>query len=174
MQIPTRNRATVKGLRHQKTMNGNSLDRPSLAPHGVPSGPSELEQLAGTRVILIDDEPGVLRALSLVLQALKCTVKPCNKPGEGVTHLTESILSGERWDAILCDLRMPGMSGLDVLSAVRATGSHIPFILMSGHATAADIEESAALGADGFLPKPFSPGQLAGEIARLKRRTIVR
>jgi CheY-like chemotaxis protein len=123
---------------------------------------------------LIDDEPGVLRALSLVLQALKCAVKPCNKPGEGVTSLAESLVTGESWDAILCDLRMPGMSGLDVLSAVRATGSRIPFILMSGHATTADIDESAALGADGFLPKPFSPGQLAGEIARLKRRAPVR
>jgi CheY-like chemotaxis protein len=64
---------------------------------------------------------------------------------------------------------MPGLSGLQVLATVRADGCQFPFVLMSGHATTADVDEARALGVSGFLSKPFSPPQLAAEVDRIKR-----
>jgi CheY-like chemotaxis protein len=122
--------------------------------------------LSGLRVFLIDDEPGVLKALSMVLQAFGGTVQAYPRADEALAALkTGSQTSPPH--IIVSDLRMPGLSGIQLLHSLRALGIGIPFILMSGHATVTDIKEAAEAGVDGYVPKPFSPPQLVTEILRL-------
>jgi len=115
------------------------------------------------RIMLIDDEPGVIFALKLMLEALECEVLPFS---QGKLAL-ETLKTDQRFDFILCDLRMPELDGFDVLTAVKSLNSNIPFILISGHATAEDIERGKALGISSFLGKPFSAQDLKEILSKI-------
>ena len=113
-------------------------------------------------VLLVDDEPSVRGSLKLILEAMGFKVTACTNPIEGLAALKESS-----FDVILSDLKMPQMSGVDFLALIRTSGSNIPFILMSGHATKNDIDKARAYGIKTFLPKPFSPNELLFELENL-------
>ena len=115
-----------------------------------------VEVLEGIELILVDDEPGILRALSLLLGSLKCKVSAHPSPVEALAYLA----TGARPDAILSDLRMPGMTGMAFLQHLRAHGDATPFVLMSGHANTEDVIQAKAAGIASFLGKPFPPQDL--------------
>lgn len=119
------------------------------------------------RILVIDDESTVLRALSLLLEA----VGHNSLSAKGSRDALEIITSGEAIDFILCDLRMPEMSGIDLLCDLNRMGCTIPFILMSGHATPNEVNEAIREGAVGFLGKPFSP-EMLDEILKLGKGSI--
>lgn len=121
------------------------------------SCPPGLEVLRGLRVVLVDDEPGVLRALTLLLEALHCKVTGFNTPNAALTYLC----SQPSVDFVLSDMRMPGLSGAELLKHLRASNFAAPFFLMSGHATHEEVNEARGAGLQGFLSKPFTPRQLA-------------
>lgn len=107
-------------------------------------------------VLLVDDEPTVRSSLRLVLEAMGFKVNACTNPLEAL-----EVLKGEAaFDVVISDLKMPHMSGIDLLSTIRGANSKIPFILMSGHATKEEVSKARALGINSFLPKPFSPHEL--------------
>lgn len=108
------------------------------------------------RVILIDDESGVLLALKLMLGAMGAEVEAFNSPKAGI----ERALNGSPYEFIISDLRMPEIDGFGVLTAVRAANISTPFILMSGHATTDDIAKAKSLGMTDFLGKPFQPDEI--------------
>jgi len=108
------------------------------------------------RVILIDDEPGVLLALKLMLGAMGAEVEAF---GSGQAGLARA-LNGSPYDFIMCDLRMPEIDGFGVLKAVRAAHITTPFILVSGHATEDDVTLAKSLGMTDFLGKPFQPDEI--------------
>lgn len=107
-------------------------------------------------VVVVDDDPGVLKALTLLLQAFRWTVVPFSAPYEVVSYLKENPSP----DLILSDLRMPAMNGLELLASVRDITLSVPFVLMSGHATPQEADAARSLGMNGFLSKPFTPNQL--------------
>ena len=107
-------------------------------------------------ILLIDDESSVLSALKLVLKVLGHQVREFSNPLEAL----ECLKSDPSLDLILCDLKMPVMNGIQFLEAARQAGVTTPFFLMSGHAVEQDVAKAKALGAAGFLGKPFTPQQL--------------
>jgi DNA-binding NtrC family response regulator len=107
-------------------------------------------------IVVVDDDPGVLKALTLLLQAFHWTVVPFSSPQQVVEYLKDNPAP----DLILSDLRMPAMNGLELLASVRDLMVSVPFVLMSGHATPQEAKEAEELGTSGFLPKPFTPVQL--------------
>lgn len=108
------------------------------------------------KVILIDDEAGILLALKLMLGAMGAEVETFNGGKAGI----ERALNGAPYDYILCDLRMPEIDGFAVLKAIREVNLGVPFILISGHATAEDVAQAKALGMTSFLGKPFQPEEI--------------
>lgn len=110
--------------------------------------------------MLIDDEPGVIFALKLMLEALNCEVSPFEKGLEAINFLK----SESNFSYILCDLRMPELDGFEVLRLVKEIAPEIPFILISGHATSEDVAIAKGLGSAGFLGKPFTVDQLKGAL----------
>jgi len=111
--------------------------------------------------MLIDDEPGVLRALSLLLRAFGYSVEAFSSPTEAIDYLR----SPNSIELVLSDLRMPELSGEEVLRQIRAEFGPLPVIIMSGHATDGDIVRLKSAGLSAFVPKPFTPAQLTAAIA---------
>src|SRR5262245_32796625 len=104
-------------------------------------------------IMLIDDEPGVLTALKLMLGALGASVETF----PGGAEALEVLRGDTHFDFILCDLRMPDLDGIEVLQEAKKIRPALPFVLISGHATNADIDRARELGSFGFLGKPFAP-----------------
>ncbi len=79
----------------------------------------------------------------------------------------------EAFDAVLMDVQMPEMDGLEATGAIRAweqhTGGHVPIIAMTAHAMKGDRERCLAAGMDGYVAKPIQPAELFGMIQMLVR-----
>jgi DNA-binding NtrC family response regulator len=121
------------------------------------------QTLEGIKLVIVDDEPGILRALSLILGSLKCEVTALSSPKMVLEH----IENGGTPDAIVSDLRMPDMNGIELLFALRFKGVGTPFILMSGHATPQEVDSARGANLTAFLSKPFAPQDLIRELERV-------
>ncbi len=116
------------------------------------------------RVLVVDDEEQIRRALRSVLQARHYVVESAASGEEAVE------LTAERTpDLIILDLSLPGMSGLDVCRVLREwyTG---PILVLSVRSGDADKIAALDLGADDYLTKPFSTGELLARVRALLRR----
>lgn len=120
------------------------------------------QTLEGIKLVLVDDEPGILRALTLILSSLKCDVTALSSPKMVLEHID----NGGSPDAIISDLRMPEMNGIELLFALRFKGVDTPFILMSGHATPQEVASAKGGKLTAFLSKPFAPQDLVRELER--------
>ncbi|MCB9029848.1 MAG: response regulator [Deltaproteobacteria bacterium] len=107
-------------------------------------------------IMIIDDEPGVLTALKLMLGAMGANAEIFERGSDAI----EALKAGSDFNLILCDLRMPEMDGFEVLAAIREFLPDIPFYLISGHADDDDIAHANSLGMTGFLAKPFDPEEI--------------
>ncbi len=108
------------------------------------------------KILLVDDEPSVLFALKLLLQTFGHSIIDISNP----IRVPEELKTHSDIDLIMCDLRMPSMDGVEVLRIIRKNLPNLPFIRMSGHASAEETEEVLSLGHAGFLAKPFSVEEL--------------
>jgi CheY-like chemotaxis protein len=109
-------------------------------------------------VLVVDDEPDILLAVRLMLEADGYTVIEAGN-SEDALELAETQKAGV--EAIFLDLRMPGVDGWAMLKALRANGmSHLPVIVLSAYCDPVAIEQSAELGARGYLSKPFEATDL--------------
>ncbi len=105
-----------------------------------------------TRILIVDDEGNIRRMLASLLAAEGYA------PLEAATGL-EGLdkMETERPDAVLLDLALPGMSGLDVLKEIVADWPEVPVIMMSGQASLGDAVSATRQGAYQFLEKPLTP-----------------
>lgn len=114
--------------------------------------------------MLIDDEPTVLTALRLLLEALGYAVEAF----PGGQQALAALRSGSTPDLVICDLKMPELNGIQVLEQVHAHAPQIALTLMSAHALPDDVERAKRIGVKGFLAKPFTPEELRTLIAALR------
>lgn len=114
------------------------------------------------RICLVDDDALLRDALSLSLRDQNCEVSALG----GAIGALDAI-SRDRFDVIVTDLKMPGMGGAELISAIRVRSPETPIVAMSGEG-----DNAATCGAELFLRKPFKIKQLiaAIEAARLMRR----
>lgn len=108
---------------------------------------------AGRRVLLIEDEPNIVEAIRFVLSRDGWAVSTHH---DGATAL--DAVRDRRPDVVVLDIMLPGMSGLDVLTALRADPSttSIPILMLTARGRREDRETSLRLGADRFMTKPFA------------------
>jgi two-component system chemotaxis response regulator CheY len=112
------------------------------------------------RVLLVDDSPAMRVFLRRVLRSSGISVAECYEAGNGGEAL--ALLRTERVDLIMTDINMPEMDGEEFLRRLkedRRLGS-IPVIVISTDATEQRIDHMMALGACGYLTKPFLPEEL--------------
>ncbi len=115
----------------------------------------------GLRVLLVEDNPdhALLTRRALEREESVSCVAIC---ADGVAAL--DLLSGSERapDLILVDVRLPGISGLDFLDAVRSMPSMrgVPVVLLSSSASESQVNEAIKRGASAFITKPLRPGRL--------------
>ncbi len=100
-------------------------------------------------------------------EILKTTIKKDGYEVEGAADgkSAQYILSVHDFDIVLSDVKMPSMDGIELLQWIKKNKT-LPVILMTGFSEILEIKEAAELGADGFLPKPFSQSDLNETILR--------
>jgi len=119
------------------------------------------------RILVVDDEPAVLEIAALVLQERGYEVRKAKDGFQALVELRRSMP-----DTIISDLRMPNMSGFELLSVIRRRFPHIPVIAVSGEYTG---DFPAGLIADAFFVKgQYSPEELFHKIAELIEQSPIR
>jgi DNA-binding NtrC family response regulator len=113
------------------------------------------------KILIVDDERSVAQSIALALA------------GDAVE--IETVLSGEdalirtaavKYDLVICDLMMPGLSGLDLLKSLREYRPQTPVLMITGYPTVKTAEESLKMGAVAYITKPFTPADIRSAAAR--------
>jgi EAL domain-containing protein (putative c-di-GMP-specific phosphodiesterase class I)/CheY-like chemotaxis protein len=115
-------------------------------------------------VLIVDDDPAVARALRRVLEAVGYSVSVV-----GGGELAVEAITKNSFDVVISDIQMPGMTGVDLLRAIRALDLDVPVILMTGVPTVETAIEAVNLGALQYLPKPTPNDALLKAVARASR-----
>jgi len=106
-------------------------------------------------VFVIDDEETIRGSLSKLLAAIAV---PCETFASAEAFLAG--YAGQQPACLLVDVRMPGMSGLDLIEEIGRRGLSLPAIVMTGHTDLPSLERLDTIPTIGFLEKPFSVGDL--------------
>lgn len=106
-------------------------------------------------ILVIDDEEVVLDSCTQVLAGATCRVLTAAGGAQGLKLIEESPP-----DLVFVDLKMPGLSGFDILEIIRGRYPHMVVIVITGYATVSSAIEAMKKGAFDFLPKPFTPEEL--------------
>src|SRR6185312_4983758 len=113
------------------------------------------------RVLIIDDEPAVLRVLGLLLERNGFAVASAGNARDGLALLAE-----KGFDVVLSDIIMPELSGLDFLKELRQHDLDVPVILMTAGATLDSALDAIEYGAQQYLLKPVEPEALIHAVGR--------
>ena len=118
-----------------------------------------------TRVLVVDDEPQILRALRINLRARQYEVTTA---ANGTQALDEAAAHPP--DLVILDLGLPDMNGVDVIGGLRGWTA-VPIIVLSGRADSTDKVEALDAGADDYVTKPFGMDELLARMRAAVRRT---
>jgi len=113
----------------------------------------------GLKVLIVDDSAVMRAMVKKTLAAAGFAVLEALEAGDGRKAL--EILNREKVDVVLCDLHMPEMNGLELLQALKDAGKAPPcFILVTTEGRKDRLRQAMALGARGYVIKPFQPERL--------------
>lgn len=116
------------------------------------------------RLLLAEDEPGLVRALQAILAREGYEVDAVY---DGTSAL--EYLRAAEYDAAVLDIMMPGMDGIEVLRSVRADGNRVPVIMLTAKGGVSDKVEGLDAGANDYLVKPFAAKELLARIRAMTR-----
>lgn len=117
------------------------------------------------RVLLVDDEAAIRRALRTPLGALGFETVEASR-GEDALHLVRN----ESFDAVLLDVQMPGIGGINTLVRLREMAPRLPILMLTVRDAEEDKVEALELGADDYITKPFSVRECVARIRSAVRR----
>jgi DNA-binding response OmpR family regulator len=117
------------------------------------------------KILVADDD---LDLLGLVAYSLSQAGYLVVKAGDG--HAALATFDAEAPDLVILDINMPGTSGFDVCTAIRARGD-VPVMMLTARGEEQDLVKALDLGADDYLTKPFSPKTLLARVKALLRRS---
>jgi DNA-binding response OmpR family regulator len=118
------------------------------------------------RVLVVDDDSAVRNVVRLALERAGCSVSEASS-GEDAISITAASMP----DLVVLDIGLPGMSGLEVLGAIRLEHADLPVILLTANGEEPDRVFGLKLGADDYLAKPFSPRELVARVEAVLRRS---
>jgi two-component system response regulator MprA len=117
------------------------------------------------RILVVDDEPAVQQAL---LRAFTLERYAVELAGDGLAAL--DALAAASFDAVVLDVTMPGLSGLEVCRRLRASGDRSPVLMLTARDAIDDRVAGLDAGADDYLVKPFALRELLARVRALLRR----
>lgn len=121
------------------------------------------------RLLVVEDEIHLLDIIKKRLQKEHYSVDACADGLEAMDYIELTA-----YDAIILDIMLPGMSGLDILKRVRAAGNRTPVLLLTARDSIEDRVNGLDIGADDYLVKPFAFEELLARIRVMIRRSTVK
>ncbi len=118
------------------------------------------------RVLVVEDERRLLRALAQLLRDSNYTVDTADDGLDGQRQALENT-----YDVIVLDVMLPGRSGYDIVRTLRKEGLSTPILLLTAKDAVRDRVEGLDCGADDYLVKPFATQELLARVRALTRRT---
>lgn len=118
-----------------------------------------------SRILLVEDEPGLSLTLSDLLAGEGYTVDTAADGPGGLAQALET-----HFDLILLDVMLPGMNGFEVCRELRQRGRDVAILMLTAKSQLADRVVGLKLGADDYLVKPFEPPELLARVEALLRR----
>lgn len=122
----------------------------------------------GVRILVVDDDRAVRESLRRSLSFNGYSVSLAT---DGVEAL--EAITADRPDAIVLDVMMPRLDGLEVCRQLRSTGDDLPILVLTARDSVSERVAGLDAGADDYLPKPFALEELLARMRALLRRTIV-
>ena len=112
-------------------------------------------------ILVVDDDPYVLESISTLLRAFGFTVRTCDNASSAVQEIQRSSI-----DVVLTDIKMPGLTGVDLLGMVHKFDAQIPIILMTAYAELDVAVDAIKKGAFDFITKPYNADYLLHTIEK--------
>ena len=117
-----------------------------------------------TRVLLVEDDERLAALTAEYLEGHGLVVSRATRGDQGLKEASQ-----QRYDCVLLDVMLPGIDGIEVCRRLRAQ-SDVPIIMITARGEEADRVLGLELGADDYVPKPFSPRELLARVRALVRR----
>src|ERR1700732_5351139 len=121
--------------------------------------------MSNQHILVVDDEPQIRRVMRMTLVAQGYEVSDARCGDDAL-----ELLRSEKYDLVLLDVNMPGISGVQTCREIRA-GSDLPIIMLTVRGAERDKVQALDARADGYLTKPFSVSELLARIRAVLRRT---
>ena len=125
----------------------------------------ESESIMQSRVLVVDDEPAVRRALERALELEGYVVEQASDGEEALSCIKHSIP-----DVVILDVLMPNLSGLELCRRLRSLHISLPVLMLTARDAVSDRVEGLDAGADDYLVKPFALAELLARVRALLRR----
>ncbi len=120
--------------------------------------------MAKARILIVEDEPNIVESLSFILRRAGFDVDTVTDGAEALDRVRR-----QAFQALVLDIMLPGMNGLDVLKAIRSDQalSSLPVVVLTAKGQANDRRTAEALGASAFITKPFANADVVERVTRL-------
>lgn len=120
------------------------------------------------KALIIDDTKNIRLMLSKFLELEEYTVETASNGKEGL-----DFLIADRYDLVFLDIKLPEMSGTEVLRRMRAADIHVPVIIITAYPTIKNAVECTRLGVVSYLQKPFTADRLKNVLTELEQSDIL-
>lgn len=135
------------------------------APHAAGAVSAATNAHGAPRILVVDDEPPLRQALARALALEKYDIELAPDAARAL-----ELLSARSYDAIVLDVLMPGMSGLELCRRLRQSGDRTPVLMLTARDAIDDRVAGLDAGADDYLAKPFALRELMARVRALLRR----
>lgn len=126
----------------------------------------EVNEIGRPDVLIVDDEPQVRQVVATYLEREGFSVRSAADGREALVEIAR-----KRPDALVLDLMLPHVNGLEVLAKLRAGGDEVPVIVLSARGSEPERVAGLELGADDYVAKPASPREIAARVRAVLRRS---
>src|SRR5271157_5926069 len=114
---------------------------------------------AKTKILIIDDENIILKSCLRILGNERYDIDTAYSGDEGL-----KLTNDKDYDIVITDIKMPGLSGMEVLANLRKNKPELTVIIFTGFATVENTREALKMGAFDYIPKPFTKEELQGVV----------
>jgi two-component system, OmpR family, response regulator len=151
-----------------RTVNGASPGARPIGRQGAPAGKDDLKHPDGSpvRILVVDDEPSLTELLSIALRYEGWQVRAASGGSEAIR-----IARQMRPDAVVLDMMLPDIDGLEVLRRLRAQLDDVPVLFLTARDAVEDRVAGLTAGGDDYVTKPFSLEEVVARLRGLVRRT---